>query len=489
MIALATALLLVTGLVPMAAGAAVGPSAVALIPDAYEPLDDNPVTAPMLSEVTWHTLHDSDDEDWSIISAETTGQPFVLECEPFAPGYQADLYMYVYEMNEDGTAGTLLDSNDDGTFNTYGSALYFEAPAPGDYLVEVEVYEEGSFGTYRMTQAYGIARRISGSNRFATSAAVSKTLWPMTDLYYNYGVDNPEAVVVANGLDYADALAGSSFANQVDGVLLLTLPGMLPSEVEAEITRLLTAAGTATEVPCYVLGGPNAVSDDVFDRLEMFDGFASVDRLAGGSRYGTAVAIAEELFDWVVLPTTAFVVSGESPWDALATGPVAAHSGAPILMTRKSTLPSETATFITDNLITDVVVIGGVNAVSADVFNQIDALPGVTAMRVAGGNRYDTAREVAQYGVDNGMDAGSVVLVSGQTFADGLSAGTIEAFTDGPMLLTARDYVPDEVYEFFEDNGMPTDPSYVVGGPAAVSADAYEEFQLGIWFYLDSLVP
>ncbi len=469
--------------------APVGPAAVELRPDAYEPLDDDPTTAPMLSETSKHTFSSDTDQDWSIISADTTGQPFVLETVPVAPGYQIDAEMYVYAMDENGEPdGAYLEYSDDGTWTTYGSTIYFEAPAPGDYLVLAEPLTDGEIGSYMMYQAYGIARRISGGNRFATSAAVSKTMMPMTDLYYSYSVTPPSAIVIANGLNWADALVGSDLALALDGQLLLVTPDSIPAETDAEIRRLLTAAGTAaTEVPCYVLGGTGAVSANVEALLKEYDGLASVDRLSGSSRYATAAAISQEIVGLSVTGT-AWIVSGESPWDALGVGAVAGYNGDSMLMSQKSKVPSETIDFITDNGITNVVVAGGPSVIDATAYAQLTALPGVTVERVFGSNRYETAREIAQYGVDTySMIPGSVVLVSGEGWADGLSAAMLTDYTYGPMLLTQKSMLSESVYEFFEENGMPTEASYLVGGEAAVSDDAYFEFQFGVWDYLMSL--
>jgi len=85
------------------------------------------------------------------------------------------------------------------------------------------------------------------------------------------------------------------------------------------------------------------------------------------------------------------------------------------------------------------------------------------------------------------MDPGSIVLASGTSFADGLAAAPISLYTEGPMLLTRPDYLVDEVYDFFAENGVPTAGSYVIGGSAAVSEDVFWEFKAGMWPYVTSL--
>ncbi|MRR11248.1 cell wall-binding repeat-containing protein [bacterium] len=494
-----------------AASMAVTSQVVYYAPDAYEPSDDSTMTATFLDlvdeEVTFHNLHDADDIDWVGFSAEETGQPFVIETEPTA-GRDVDLEMEIFGTDEDGDAVDLVNIedvnyNDDALWNTYGSQCYFEAPEPGDYLVRINPLTTdgvGEIGEYTLTLSDGIARRIYGANRYDTAAKVSRTIWPMTNLWGSYNGLNPdpsdpECIVVASGENWPDALAGASFATASDGVLLLTKKDGLPSETAAEMERLMTQAfgydpadGSQYPMTVYILGGTGAVSQAVEDAIAAMDGVGVLTRLAGDSRYETAAAIGEQFDADLGVGTTAFVVSGASPWDALAAGPVAGYAGdIPILMTMKSDVPTVTIDFLTDHGITDVVVLGGTAVIDADAFDELDAA--VTNVdRVSGDTRYATALAVAQWGVDNrSMDPGSVTLVSGTNFPDGLAAAPLSYYTGGPMLLTRGDVLADEVYQFFEDNITPDMPSYVVGGSATISDDVYWEFKVGVWSYLESL--
>ena len=89
--------------------------------------------------------------------------------------------------------------------------------------------------------------RLSGADRYATAADVSRTLWPVADTV--------ETVYLASGEGFADALAigPSTYA---DGPLLLTRRDELPAATVEEMKRL---------APCYVVvvGGTAAISDAV----------------------------------------------------------------------------------------------------------------------------------------------------------------------------------------------------------------------------------
>ncbi|MDP2232889.1 MAG: cell wall-binding repeat-containing protein, partial [Actinomycetota bacterium] len=89
-------------------------------------------------------------------------------------------------------------------------------------------------------------QRIAGADRYLTAIANSK-------MAYRGGAD---AVVIATGTNWPDALGGSALAGALDGPLLLTTTSDLPDAVAAEIRRL-----GATKA--YVLGGPGAVGPGV----------------------------------------------------------------------------------------------------------------------------------------------------------------------------------------------------------------------------------
>jgi len=495
-----------------AAALAVDPLAIYYPDDAFEP-DDTAQTAMVYdadAETTSHTISDADDQDWTLFSAEETGQPFLIETEPTA-GRDIDLEMEIFSVDATGAPVDIPDVSganysDDGPWKTFGSQCFFEAPAPGDYAVRVQTLTSdgnGEIGAYTLTLSDGIARRIAGPDRFATAAAITKTVWPMTDLWGSYTnpaqgnePDDPQCIVIANGLNWPDALAGSAFAAASDGVLLLSRPEGLPEATAVELERLMTQAygyepggSDYYGMTVYILGGTAAVGQAVEDQIAGMDGVGELIRLAGATRYGTAAEVGTEFADFVGLSSTptVFISGGASPWDALAAGPVAAFADAPVLLSGKSDVPTATMDFLADNAIERVVVVGGDVTLDDDAYAELEGAV-VTVERVAGDTRYLTAKAVAQWGVDElGMDPGTVVLASGTSFADGLAAAPISTYTDGPLLLTRPDILVDEVYDFFEENGLPSSGSYVVGGSAAVSEDVYWEFKQGIWPYLKSL--
>jgi len=134
------------------------------------------------------------------------------------------------------------------------------------------------------------------------------------------------------------------------------------------------------------------------------------------------------------------------------------------------------------NGITDVVVVGGTGVVGTAAFDELDALYNVT--RISGTNRYETAAEVARYGVDVvGMTPELATLVSGASFADALSAAPLSWWTGGPVLLTTPDSLHPAVVDYFDEQGVIGSTysdgigCYVLGGSSAISDAAYAAFR------------
>jgi hypothetical protein len=95
--------------------------------------------------------------------------------------------------------------------------------------------------------------RIAGADRYATAAAISKAT-------YAAGVP---VVYIANGLGFADALAGAAAAGKAGGPLL-TIPGTsIPAATAAELTRLKPAK-------IIVLGGTSMVSQTVLTAMKVY---------------------------------------------------------------------------------------------------------------------------------------------------------------------------------------------------------------------------
>ncbi|MEN6430973.1 MAG: cell wall-binding repeat-containing protein, partial [Coriobacteriales bacterium] len=85
--------------------------------------------------------------------------------------------------------------------------------------------------------------------------------------------------------------------------------------------------------------------------------------------------------------------------------------------------------------------------------------------RVAGVDRYETAVRISQYYFGS---ADTVVIASGASFADALSASTLAGAYGAPLLLTSKSTLPDVVGDEIEALGATK--AYIIGGTGVVDA-------------------
>ncbi len=99
----------------------------------------------------------------------------------------------------------------------------------------------------------GTVTRLAGADRFATSAAVSRAYYPA----------GTAVAFIANGLGFADALAGAPLAGKLGGPILLIPGTSIPASVATELSRLKPGR-------IVILGGPSAVSAAVAIQLGFY---------------------------------------------------------------------------------------------------------------------------------------------------------------------------------------------------------------------------
>ena len=321
---------------------------------------------------------------------------------------------------------------------TYEAAIRVLSNTPQD-AIDVPV-------TMNVRQEPVEVERWAGSDRYGTAAAVSAT--------YEPGVD---VVFLATGLDYPDALTGSALAGSLDAPVLLTRHGGLPSATRAELERLAPER-------VVVLGGPVAVSDAVLVEAGLLTG-APVQRVSGTNRYGTAAAVAAEFGT----AERVFVATGANYPDALSAAARAGALDSPVLLVRRTEIPSATAAALDGLAPSQITVLGGEGAVDQSVVNELrDWAP---TRRTGGLNRWITsARLFAEV-----ASAETVYVASGQNWPDALAGGAKAGSDHEPLLITRQDRLPGVILSTLER--LDPDRVVVLGGPVAVSEDVVDELR------------
>ncbi len=435
--------------------------------------------------------------NWNLDTVIEVYGPYATSSFSYTAGYLA------------GSADPLcIASNDEDIWRSvaHDSALVFRPPSAGTYYVRIRPWSTGGnyncdANSYKLIIKKGLLNRIGGATRIETAIEVSKALYQAATAPATRNI----AVVVANGYNYPDALAGSLLCGIADGPLLLTRTDVLSPGVGDEIKRL-----GATRV--YVVGGEPAISGTVFTQLQGLNPGISVYRVAGDDRIQTAMEIAlqaqaDDSGYGESLSTLAIIAYAYNYPDALAASPMAAAKNTPILLTRTNSLSPDTDEALFHLGTTDVIIMGSTTVVSANVENQLKTKLGSThVLRVSGGDRYETAKEFASWACDlkgPGARADSSVgtvgsptiltalspfqfgIASGETYADALPGGVAAGICGRPLLLNRRwtpygyitaeydGWLPpgdsDWVSDVHSQSLSPFGPCMLFGGPPAVT--------------------
>ncbi len=194
-------------------------------------------------------------------------------------------------------------------------------------------------------------------------------------------------------------------------------------------------------------------------------------RVAGLSRFDTAVAVSESAFSHT--GGVVYVATGENFPDALSATPAAVVNNAPILLTSSSSLPSSVVRELRRLAPSEIVVVGGVDAVSVSVFSSLESFAPLVR-RIHGLSRFDTAAAVAFDTFSNGSDVAFVA--TGLDFPDALSAGPVAGLFEAPILLTLSDEVPKVSLRAL--HRLNVSRVVIVGGESVVSAEVFNQLVL-----------
>lgn len=273
--------------------------------------------------------------------------------------------------------------------------------------------------------------RIYGNDRYETSVEISKK---------SYSKSNK--VILVSGEKYPDALAASPLSVKYSAPLILLKKNDIPYSVANELKRL-----EAKEV--IIVGGEEAISNKVANKLK--ENY-TVDRIAGDNKYETSIQVSKRVNENKKLK--AILVNGNKFPDALSASALAAKISNTIILTNgKTLLPSHLD--VLDTKLNNIVV-GGESVMSIKDLN---------ATQIGGKDRYSTSISLAEKYF---KDSKSVILATGNDYADALSAISLQEESRMPILLTESKALNSDVEKYLRDTNV--SKVYVVGGEKSVSS-------------------
>ena len=315
--------------------------------------------------------------------------------------------------------------------------------------------------------------RYGGADRYATSLLVAEAVAADAG-------DELEWAVMVSGLSWHEAVVAASVAGHLEAPVLMTPPDKVRSDALEFLDRvgvskvLLVSSGT---------GSKRTITDAVDAQLRKAD--IAVERVGGNDRYRTGVAVAERLGAAGVLSgvRTAIIASGEVFADALVAGPLSAHGRLPVLLTPSNELHKSAADYLASKRIERVVLMGGTAALSQEVEDAINGL-GISADRIAGKSRFETATQAANYAA--GQSSGGcfakprVGLARARVPFDSFSAAPLLARRCAALVLTNPGEVPASTAGYLDTvRGSAGDGDVqllVFGGESAVAKSAIDAY-------------
>ncbi len=301
-----------------------------------------------------------------------------------------------------------------------------------------------------------ITKRLGGNNRIETAISIA-----------NEGWDRADTVIIANGYNFADALAGVPLAAVLDAPILLSNADSLPASVLSEIRAL-----GANKV--IMLGGHSALNINVESSLSAAG--LSVTRISGQSRYETSTAIAEHMKRIVGDPSEVFVASGVNFADALSISPIAGSMGCPVIYAPKTGgIDSSADNFLRSVNCTRITVLGGEAAVHPQTEHHLKSYCD-NVMRISGPDRYKTAQAICEY-FNSKLTGNGIAFATGSNFPDALAGGVFAAKNKIPVVLVSNGMVNTEASGVF--NLRSPSIAYIFGGQSAVDDQTVDRITSG----------
>jgi len=447
------------------------------------------------------------DEDWFKIQVSPqdviSGSVFLIEA--FTTYLSQDVALEVYGpgafVPNPATSGVDVANatitSDDGVWYGFpiGSHVLLR-PAlhggAGTYFFRIRPWWNGDVGPYDLRIKRGSIDRIAGADRIATAIAISQQRYATAATPASVN----RAVVVANSMNFPDALSGGVLSGMAGGPLLLTPQAAIPASVLTEIQR--TGANRV-----YVLGGTGAVSNAVVSAIQALPTPPAVYRIAGDTRIQTAIEIGLQAQSDAAgygrqFSKFAIVTNAYNFPDALAASPLSASGVVPILLTGASALDADAEEALGHFGTTNVIVVGGTGVISNAVTTRLATVLGGAdhVLRIAGSNRYGTAKAFASFACDlsgpgvrgdatigteasstslGRLTANRIGIASGESFPDALAGGAMCGRSGFPLLLTPAATASDYIFESHDGAlpGMDTDFWSDTGGIAILESRAF----------------
>lgn len=167
-----------------------------------------------------------------------------------------------------------------------------------------------------------------------------------------------------------------------------------------------------------------------------------ISRIAGTSRFSTAVQVSKKQYDRT---DNIILASSENYPDALASSGLSTKLKAPILLTEENKLAKDSLNEIIRLGAKNIYIVGGNKAINETVEEELIA-KGLNVIRIAGSNRDNTAIEIGELVIE-GSNTDTAIVVNGHNFPDTLSVGAVAGSKGYPIVFANDNKVSKETMD------------------------------------------
>ncbi len=354
-------------------------------------------------------------------------------------------------------------------YDTTSDQVYGGYPSAGDLPYwggwRTAVRATGSASTGYVVRDDGVVIQAYYSSSHGGRSENNEDVWGGTPLPYLRGVSDPWSLRPSNPrASWMLTKSGSTVAGAfgLADIARLDLRGRTVNGGVGRATATSTAGATAT-----ITG----------EQLRTRTGIYSIavrhltQRFGGDDRYAVGAAVARS-----VAPSATSVVlaAGDSSMvDAAVSGPLVGTLAAPLLLTRRGSLPEPTVAELNrrGSTVRTAYVVGGTGVVSDAVVSSLRAR-GLSVVRVAGSDRYGTSEAVARQIAARRTVTG-IVVAGGDGLPDALGASGAATATKEPILLTPASGLATPTRRALDATGATH--ARVVGGTSVVGGAVVAE--------------
>lgn len=360
----------------------------------------------------------------------------------------------IYTWNASGptlTVSSLASTGRPGNAASYapslssdGKLLAFQSDAsdmdgPGSVATRGTAYlRNASAGTVRALVADDRGRKFSSWSRPVLSGDGSTVSYVVSDGDYPNTGSNPggvKQVYVENIVRGTVSVVSTKFDGLGGGLNTSTTPSLSTDGKRIAFASL---------APDLLPTPPPEGNWQVY--LASVDTTPRVARIGGMDRFAVSAAISADFVRSArsgLEAATVFVASGENYPDALSASAAAGSVGASVLLVRHGEIPADVANELRRINPSEIVVVGGLNAVDATVESQLKTFSRISVRRISGADRFVGSTEVSEAYFKTGV--GVAYVASGENYPDALAGSAAAGKEGGPILLTRKDALPAEV--------------------------------------------